>query len=173
MDEIYPYQNEYIFSKFLAEKVVDFYKTKIPIINIRLSNIYGSTSLIRPDLVPTLMLDSLTKENPTVWSIKPKRDFIFASDAAEAIIKLMNTNFEGTINLGSGETHSIEELVKIIEELSGKKITSLDKDVTGVMKFTTDITLLKKLTNWTPRHTLKEGLTKTFNVMKDKLNKHK
>ena len=173
LDEIYPYQNEYIFSKFLAEKVVDFYKTKIPIINIRLSNIYGSTSLIRPDLVPTLMLDSLTKENPTVWSIKPKRDFIFASDAAEAIIKLMNTNFEGTINLGSGETHSIEELVKIIEELSGKKITSLDKDVTGVMKFTTDITLLKKLTNWTPRHTLKEGLTKTFNVMKDKLNKHK
>ena len=25
LDEIYPYQNEYIFSKFLAEKVVDFY----------------------------------------------------------------------------------------------------------------------------------------------------
>lgn len=61
-DEIYPYQNEYIFSKYLAEQIVEFYKTSIPIINIRLSNIYGETALIRPDFAPTLIRDVLTKK---------------------------------------------------------------------------------------------------------------
>jgi nucleoside-diphosphate-sugar epimerase len=169
-DIIYPYQNEYIFSKFLAEQIVEFYKSRIPIINIRLSNIYGSTSLLRPDLVPTLMLDCLTKENPTIWNDTPRRDFIFASDAADAIIKLMRTEFTGNINLGSGKSHTVSELARIIEKLSGKKITSLNKEVTGVMDFTADISLLKQYIDWEPKHTLEEGLIKTFNVMKNKIN---
>ena len=54
-DEINPYENNYIFSKHLLEEVVNFYKNKIPSIIVRLSNIYGYSKLIRPDLVPTLM----------------------------------------------------------------------------------------------------------------------
>jgi nucleoside-diphosphate-sugar epimerase len=168
-DEIYPYQNEYIFSKYLAEQVVEFYKEKVPIINVRLCNIYGDTSLIRPDLVPTLIHDVLTKDNPTVWSMEPKRDFIFTVDAASAIIKLIETDFTGNINLGSGSMSSIGDITNIIEEISGKKITSLDKKVTGVMEFVADISLLKKLTGWEPKYSLREGFIKTYNIMKKNL----
>ncbi len=166
-DRIFPYTNEYIFSKYLAEQVVEFYKHMVPIINIRVSNIYGATSLNRPDLVPTLIADAINKENPTVWSKKPIRDFIFADDAAEAMIALLETEYEGVINLGTGISHSVGELTEIIEQLSGKQIDSLYKKVTGVMKFCTDITLLQKLTGWAPKHTLKEGLIKAYNTMKD------
>ncbi len=167
-DEIYPYQNEYIFSKFLAEQIVEYYKSKIPIINIRLSNIYGDTSLIRPDLVPTLIHDVLTKENPTVWNLEPKRDFIFTTDAANAIMKIIETDYTGHLNLGSGTMSSIADIVKIVEEISGKKIISLNKKVQGVMEFVADTSLLKELTGWEPTYTLKEGLIKTYNIMKDK-----
>jgi len=169
-DEIYPYQNEYIFSKYLAEQVYEFYKNYIPIINIRLCNIYGDTSLIRPDLVPTLIYDSIKKDNPTVWNKKPKRDFIFTVDAADAIVKLLDTSFKGYINLGSGKTYSVGTITDIVSKLSGKEIASLDIPVNGVMEFNTDISLLKKLTNFKPKHTLKKGLHKTFKVMKKRLN---
>jgi len=174
-DGVFPNQNEYIFSKYLAEQVVEFYKEKVPVINIRLCNIYGDTSLIRPDLVPTLIKDVLTKEQPSVWSKKPKRDFIFTSDAASAIVKLLETDYVGNINLGSGTMSSIEDITNIIEEISGKKIISLNKDVDGVMEFVADISLLKKITGWEPKHNLREGFEKTYNTMKDsfKLNQDK
>ena len=38
---INPYTNDYIFSKFLSEEIVKFYKNKVPSIVVRLSNIYG------------------------------------------------------------------------------------------------------------------------------------
>jgi nucleoside-diphosphate-sugar epimerase len=170
-DEVFPYQNEYIFSKYLAEQVVEFYKKEVPIINIRLCNIYGDTSLIRPDLVPTLIKDALTKDNPTVWNMKPKRDFIFTSDAANAIVKLLDTDYIGNVNLGSGTMSSIEDIANIVEDISGKKITSLNKNVDGVMEFVADISLLKELTGWSPKHTLKEGFIKTYNTMKEQLKK--
>jgi nucleoside-diphosphate-sugar epimerase len=169
-DELYPYQNEYIFSKYLAEQIVEFYKDRVPVINIRLCNIYGDTSLIRPDLVPTLIYDVLTKDNPTVWNMEPKRDFIFTTDAADAIVKLLDTDFVGNINLGSGSMSSIADISNIIEDISGKKITSLNKKVTGVMEFVADISLLKKLTGWSPKYSLREGFTKTYNIMKKNLN---
>lgn len=170
LDEIYPYQNEYIFSKYLAEQIVEFYKHKIPIINIRLSNIYGETPLIRPDFAPTLIRDVLTKENPTIWNAKPKRDFIYAKDATCAVMKLLETDYTGILNLGSGTMNSIEEILKVVENISKKKITSLDKPVSGTMEFVTDMSLLKSLTDWQPKYSMKEGFETMFKVMKEKIN---
>ena len=77
---INPYTNDYIFSKFLSEEIVKFYENKVPSIIVRLSNIYGYTKLIRPDLVPTLIQNVLTKDEVSIWNDKPKRDFIFTED---------------------------------------------------------------------------------------------
>jgi len=103
--------------------------------------------------------------------MKPKRDFIFTTDAAEAIIKLINTDYTGIINLGSGEMSSIQDISNIIEEISGKKINSLDKNVDGVMEFVADISLLKNLTGWEPKHSLKDGFKKTYDIMKNNYKK--
>jgi nucleoside-diphosphate-sugar epimerase len=167
--ETNPYINDYVFSKYLAEEVTRFYGPKVPIINIRFSNVYGPTRLIRPDLVPTLIHDVLTKEHAEVWSGKPERDFIFAEDSAEAIVKLLDTDYTGPLNLGTGEMHSVSEIARIVERISGKKVKVLDKPVNGPMKFVTDISLLQMLTGWKPRHTLEEGLKKTYEMMKDDL----
>ena len=166
-DEIFPYQNEYIFSKYMAEQVCNFYKEEVPIINVRLCNIYGDTTLLRPDLVPTLIHNAITTDNPSVWNKSPVRDFIFTSDAAEAILKLIKTDFEGNINIGSGISYSVGQITEKIEELSGKNIVDQEKKVSGVMNFETDISLLKSLTNWSANHTLEEGLEKTYERMSE------
>ena len=70
--KINPYVNKYVFSKFLSEQIVEYYKDLVPSIIIRLSNIYGYTKLNRPDLIPTIMQDIFEKEKVEIWSNKPK-----------------------------------------------------------------------------------------------------
>lgn len=63
--------------------------------------------------------------------------------------------------------NSIKEITSIIEKLSGKKIISENKDVSGPLEFSTDISKIKKITGWSPKYTLEEGLRKTYNIMKE------
>ena len=163
---INPYINKYVFSKYLSEQIVNLFSNKIPSIIIRLSNIYGYTNLRRPDLVPTIMQDIFLKDKVNIWSDLPKRDFIFTEDAADAVIKLLNCDYTGIINLGTGEMNSINKITKIIEGLSGKKIISENKEVSGPLEFIADISKIKKITGWSPKHDLESGLTKTYDIMK-------
>ena len=102
-----------------------------------------------------------------MWSVRPERDFIYAKDAADAIVALLETDYTGPVNLGTGTIHSIKEVVEIIEKLSGKKIKALDIPVTGPMKFAADISLVAKLTSWKPKYSLEEGLAETIAWMKE------
>jgi len=163
---INPYVNKYVFSKYLSEQIINFYSNKIPSIIVRLSNIYGYTRLRRPDLIPTIMQDIFEKETITIWNDTPKRDFIFTEDAADAVLKLIESDFKGIINLGSGKMSSLKEICEIIKELSGKKIISENKKVSGPMEFNTDISKIIEITGWKPMYDIKSGLSKTFNIMK-------
>jgi len=62
---------------------------------------------------------------------------------------------------------SIKKISSIVERLSGKKILSENKSVNGPMELKVDISLIKKLTGWKPIYNLEEGLTKTYNIMKE------
>jgi nucleoside-diphosphate-sugar epimerase len=168
---INPYKNDYIFSKYLSEEVIDFYKDYIPSIIVRLSNIYGYSKLTRPDLVPTIINSILTKKSVSIWNTKPERDFIFAEDAADAVLKLLDSDFCGKVNLGTGKSHSIKEITDIIERLSNKKIISENKLVTGPMKLVIDTSLIKKIIDWQPKFSLEKGLIKTYEITKDLFNK--
>ena len=88
-------------------------------------------------------------------------------------MKLLDTDYTGTINLGSGNMSSIEDIANIIEDISGKKISSLNRNVDGVMEFVADVSLLKSLTEWEPKHSLKDGFEKTYNTMKENLKNKK
>ena len=164
--EINPYINKYVFSKYLSEQIVQYFSNSVPSIIVRLSNIYGYTRLRRPDLVPTIMQDVFTKEHVKIWNDEPKRDFIFTEDAADAVLKLVDSNFQGTVNLGSGEMSSIKDMCKIISDLSKKKIISENKKVSGPMEFVTDISKIKQIIDWEPKYDILSGLKKTYKVMK-------
>lgn len=161
-----PYINDYVFSKYLSEEIVRFYHDSVPTIIVRFSNIYGPTRLVRPDLVPTLIQSALSPNPVTVWNTKPVRDFLYTVDAADAIVTLLETDYTGPVNLGTGKSVSVGTIAEIIGRLSGKNIKNLDKPVSGPMHFTCDISLVKKLTGWSPIYTIEQGLTETYERMK-------
>ena len=170
------FQNNYLFSKYLAEQLAHFYRKKIKIINVRLSNIYGPTLLERPDLVQEILNKILlqNKKKIEVKSFIPQRDFIYAEDAAEAVIKLLKSNFSGNINLGSGKIHSVKTVCNIISKYTGAQIKSQKKKVSGQMKFVFNTNKLRNLINWKTNYTLDEGIKLTINKIlryKDEVKK--
>lgn len=163
---INPYINEYVFSKYISEEVAKFYNHLVPTIIIRCSNIYGPTKLVRPDLVPTLIQKVLSPNAVSVWNKKPIRDFIYLDDAADALVKLLETDYTGPVNLGTGESVSIGRIAEILEKASGRTIKDMEKPVSGPMNFRCDVSLLNKLTGWKPKFTIEQGVLHTYDRMK-------
>lgn len=160
-----PYKSRYLFSKFIAEETCTFYAPWIPIVNVRLSNIYGPSRLRRTDLVHMLIRQLLEQGSGSVWTTKPERDFIYIQDAADAVVKLLEADFTGTVNLGSGTSSSIGEVVRLLRDISGCSIIDQGRDVTGPMRFQCDISRLRSIIDWEPRWGLEDGLRRTYEQM--------
>lgn len=159
--------NNYVLSKYVSELITQQHRDFFDIIDIRISNVYGPTRLLRPDIVPSTIWSLLHFKEASVWTKAPKRDFIFVEDAVDAVLKLLKTNYSGSVNLGTGIGSSVGELCNHLEQLSGISIEDQNIEVSGHMEYYQDISLLKSLIDWEPTYSLKEGLTKTFLAMKD------
>ena len=71
-----PYVNNYVMSKFVSELITEQYRDTFPIIDVRISNVYGPTSLYRPDIVPSLIWKLLETGEASVWNMSPKRLYL-------------------------------------------------------------------------------------------------
>ena len=112
------------------------------------------------------------KEFVEIWGTgKPKREFMYVDDLAEACLFLMqNYNEVGFLNIGTGEDISIADLAKTIKEITG---------FTGNLKFNTekpdgtprkllDVTKINNL-GWKAQTSLTEGIKKTYQHYKSNL----
>lgn len=161
-----PYKNRYVLSKYLAEEASKFYAKWMPILTVRFSNLYGPTALERYDLIHVLSRRLLAEGRAEVWSRRPERDFIYVEDAAEAIVGLLGTDATGLLNLGSGSMTSVARIVDLLSELSRCPIADRDISVPGPMRFQCDLTKLRSFLDWAPRHSIEEGVRRTFEAMK-------
>lgn len=159
---IAPYRNRYVLSKYLAEEVSKFYERWLPIITCRFCNLYGPTPLERYDLIHVLSRKLLAEGQAQVWSAKPERDFIYVTDAADAILKLLDSSFTGLVNLGTGQLTSVGRVLEILREVSGCPISVLDKPVDGPMRFRSDTTRLKSAIDWEPRVSIEDGVREVW-----------
>jgi len=159
---IAPYRNRYVLSKYLAEEVSKFYERWLPIITCRFCNLYGPTPLERFDLIHVLCRRLLAEGSAEVWSARPERDFIYVTDAADAILRLLDSTYTGLLNLGSGTLTSIGRVVEILREVSGCPIEVLDRPVEGPMKFQADRTLMRSAIDWEPRVSIEEGIREVW-----------
>ena len=161
-----PSVNNYVMSKYISELITEQYRDSFPIIDVRISNVYGSTELYRPDIVPSLIWSILETGEASVWNKSPKRDFIFVEDAIDAVLKLIETDYSGPVNLGSGISSSVFELCTHLENLAGISINDEAIPVSGHMEFCQDISLIQSITDWEPLFSLGSGLEKTFEEMR-------
>ncbi len=148
----------------------------------RYHNVYGPYGTFRGgrEKAPAALCRKVAAAtNPgeiTIWGDgKQTRSFLYIQDCVEATIKLMESNYDEPLNIGSDQLISIDELADLIIKISGKKITK-KYDVTkpqGVRGRNADITLAKKILGWKPKVSLEEGLRKTYFWVESQLLHHK
>lgn len=139
---------------------------------------FGSTNNhVVPSLI-TKIVDAKNSQQKTVkcWgSGNQTRDFLYVSDAADAIVKSVMTNIDTStiINLGSGRETSIKDIANKIIDLVDNSI-SIDWDISqpeGQPRRLMDITRAKKLLDWQPKTDLSNGLRQTIEFYMDTYQK--
>jgi len=98
------------------------------------------------------------------------RSFLYIDECLDGVIKLMESNFEGPVNIGSEEKVSINQLVDIVSKIAGKSLVKKHiKGPTGVRGRNSDNKLIKEKLGWAPSQPLEIGLSKTYSWI-EKMN---
>src|SRR5262249_59357336 len=96
-------QNPYALSKLLAERICEFYARfyEVPVVTLRLFNVYGPGQ--DPSfLIPFILEQILDPRQPEVrvQDLKPSRDYVYVSDAIEAIVMPSQPLRPSVFNIG-------------------------------------------------------------------------
>ena len=103
---------------------------------------------------------------------KQTRSFLYIDECVDGVLRLMESDFTGPVNIGSDEMVTINELVDYVTDISGKNIhVKHISGPTGVRGRNSDNNLIKKKLNWSPTQPLYLGLTKTFEWIDSKIKK--
>lgn len=138
----------------------------------RLSNPYGlgQGEYKMQGIVPIFINRLLENKGITVFGDGNNiRDYIYIDDAMEALYKLGSYVGDTTIfNIGSGEGCSINGIVEIIEQVSGKKFSAIEyasKRSCDVGRNELEVSRTKEQLDWEPHMSLAEGIKQTYNNM--------
>lgn len=177
IDEKHPVSphNAYTRSKFLAEQLCEFYakNSNLNVIILRPFNIFGKT-LPKGFLISNLLKSTLKKKKITVINKESKRDFLYIDDFVDVILKIKNYDFKFEIfNVGSGISHSFNEVIEKIEKITSKKINVdyKNNEEIFIKDIKADITKISKKINWKPKIKFDEGLQRIFKKQIDNYNK--
>ena len=159
-DPINPYGKTKLDDELIAEK---YSKDNVSIIGLRYFNVYGKGQTGSYAGVITKFINKLKEnKNPVIFGLGTQvRDFIFVEDVALANISAMKNNVNsGFFNVGTGITTSINQLAKIMIELSELKLEiqyekALDGDVNNSQA---DTSLTESILKWKYSIKLKDGL---------------
>jgi len=99
-----------------------------------------------------------------VWGDgKQTRSFCYIDDCVEGVYKLMKSNIDEPLNIGSDRLISVNDLADMVADIAGIKIKKKHiKGPQGVRGRNSDNTKVKKLLKWEPNITLEEGMTSTY-----------
>lgn len=108
------------------------------------------------------------------------RSFLYVDECITGTKKLLRSNFCGPVNIGSAEMISINDLAKMIIQISGKNIGIKNiPGPEGVRGRNSDNNLIKAELDWAPSQRLEDGIKKTYtwinsrvDAMHNKQNKH-
>lgn len=153
--------------KRVAETLTfDYHReNKVDVRVARIFNTYGPRMLENDGRVVSNFVVQALRGNPlTVYGEgQQTRSFCYVSDLVEGLIKLMNGDHTGPVNLGNPEEYTILELAQTIQNMINPevqiKFTPLPAD--DPRRRRPDITRAKTWLNWEPTISLQTGLKMT------------
>ena len=140
----------------------------------RLSNPYGpyQNSLKGQGLISILLKKILQNEEIIIWGDgSAVRDYIYIDDVIVALyLDLIKKSEDNVLfNLGSGNGTSINNILEILEQLTGNKVKVLYENSRNfdVKSNVLDISKINKFLNWRPEVDIFDGIEQTYNWLKN------
>lgn len=165
IDEKHPLKphNPYTQTKLICEKLCEGYNRdfKVPIIILRPFNLYGpgqNENFLIPSIIKQIKSDKIELNDP-----RPKRDLLYIDDFVRAIVTIIKNDFNGIdiFNIGSGISLSVENIAKIIKDITCVDTKIVFKNIcrpNEVMDTVASINKIKKLLNWEPAFSFRQGI---------------
>jgi len=162
--------NPYSLSKIISEKLICLYRDyyNVNSVILRPFNVYGYGQSKR-FLISNIINCILKKKEIEISDFNISRDYIYIDDILTAIFKSIYVNKKKLLlNIGSGKSFKIVEIIKIIEKFTKKKliIKKTKKIRNPVQKTKARIASAKKYLSWEPKFSLKNGIKKIIEYEK-------
>ncbi len=184
--QLFPAEPEsaYGWSKLIGTMEMQYMAEKydIDVTTLMLHNVYGPFCDIDPQrsqVIPSI-IRKIVELNPgedlEVWgSGNQGRAFLHVDDVANAFaLAITKNNLPKIIQVGPSYCTSIKELVTVLANDVSKKNINIVYDTTkpeGDLGRCADFSIAQKYLDWQPQVTLLDGLTSTYNWIKDKIQK--
>lgn len=175
-----PTNEAYAIAKISGIELCKFYRTQYDcdFISAMPTNLYGindnfdlETSHVMPALIRKFHEAKINNDKEVVmWGTgKPKREFLYVDDLADACVHLMK-NYSGElhINIGTGEDIEIGELANIVKDIVGYKgriVNDLSKP-DGTPRKVLEVEKLNKL-GWKHKVDLISGIENVYEWYKE------
>ena len=186
-DDAYPanpedgYGWEKLFSERMCRHFMEDYGIEVRI--ARYHNVYGPYGTYDGgrEKAPAALcrkiinLKNNKKKELEVWGDgNQTRSFLFIDDCIKGSLKLFDSDYSKPLNIGSDEQVSINQMIKILEDISQTKNFSkkylLDKPK-GVRGRSSNNDLAKKILKWNYEIKLNDGLKKTYDWIYSEMSK--
>jgi UDP-glucuronate decarboxylase len=139
----------------------------------RIFNTYGSRMLENDGrVVSNFVVQALKGQPLTVYGEGSQtRSFCYVSDLVEGLIRLMNGEYTGPINLGNPEEYTILQLAQSVQKMVNPDTDIIFKPLPtdDPQRRRPDITKAKTLLDWQPTVPLQEGLKLTVEDFRERI----
>jgi nucleoside-diphosphate-sugar epimerase len=173
--------SEYGWEKLFSERLYLAYKKNhgLDVRIARFHNIFGPYGTFEggkeksPAALCRKIAQALDGSEIEVWGDGSQtRSFLYIDECIEGVRRLMESDFEGPVNIGSEEMVTINELAENIIDISGKEIYIKNiPGPTGVRGRNSDNRLIEEKLDWVPVQPLYEGLIETYTWIEKQINK--
>jgi len=140
----------------------------------RIFNTYGPRMLENDGRVVSNFVVQALQGNPlTLYgSGSQTRSFCYVSDLVDGLMRLMNGDYIGPVNLGNPDEYTILELAQAVQSMVNPDAELIYKPLPqdDPQRRKPDITKAKTFLNWSPTVPLQEGLKLTISDFSDRMS---
>ncbi len=144
---------------------------------LRPSNPYGPRQghLGVQGFIATALHHMLTGDILTIWGDgSVVRDYVYVEDLAELIVSAVLSDTCGEFNVASGEGHSLNQVLETVARATDTQPVVKHEAGRGfdIPEIVLDVSLARETFNWTPCHSLHDGLSKTWKWCEKQFSEH-
>jgi nucleoside-diphosphate-sugar epimerase len=185
-DSAYPAfpDSNYGFEKLMSERLYQSYAKNYGL-NVRIARFHnicgiegawGNGREKFPAAVSRKVATAKNGDTIEIWGDGLQtRSFLYVDECLEGIRRLMASDFQGPVNIGSDEMVSINDLVEMTKDIAGKpdiKISHVPGPV-GIRGRNSDNKLIKEKLNWVPNYPLRKAMENIYPWVEKQIKENK